>query len=96
MRLYVSLTAYITQAPPPASLLWVIGAVIGGVVFLGLVIWLSLCMYYSCTRVPKTARMRRVLADPPPPVHTLSDISAAGDKMDKVRIKVGVRFQGQG
>ena len=64
-------------------MLWIIGVVIGGVVLLGGAIWLILCIYFSCTRVPKQFRKPHVMVEPPAML-SVSDISADGDKAEKV------------
>jgi hypothetical protein len=59
----VYFTAYI---PPPPSYLWVIGAVIGGIFGLVLIIWFILFCYYKCKRLPPD---RRYMKQPLAPSH---------------------------
>ena len=59
--------AFVPAPPPPPSRLWIIGAVIGGILGVILIGWIILFVYFKCTRQPSkavTPRSPRMAGNP--------------------------------
>ncbi|ELU06822.1 hypothetical protein CAPTEDRAFT_194469, partial [Capitella teleta] len=47
---------YVPLPDPPDKKLWIIGAVLGGLVLVGAVVWCVLFLYFKCNRAPSSPR----------------------------------------